>query len=133
VPSDLVSRGPETLVCDLNARPLPDTAAIEADVAVFAGVLEYVVRLDQIPRWLAAYLPACIASYECARTARGDTGRLAEVAERAAIGWLNTYDEQDLLALFADAGFSCENKVIWHTPGGDEPIFVFRRIARSQE
>jgi hypothetical protein len=131
VPSDLVSRGPDTLVCDLNRRPLPDLSDLGPDVAVFGGVLEYIAKLEDIPRWLAAHVRTCIASYECARTAKDDRGRFAERRDRAAIGWLSTFNEQELLALFAESGFQCREKVIWHTPDGDEPIFVFERSASS--
>jgi hypothetical protein len=54
VPSDIVSRGPDTWLCDLNLRPLPKLrrqAAVQ--VAVFSGVLEYVADLTSVLRWLA--------------------------------------------------------------------------------
>ena len=54
VPSDLVSRGPDTIVLDLNKRPLPDLSTQSFDVAVLAGVLEYVADLPSFVRWLAA-------------------------------------------------------------------------------
>jgi hypothetical protein len=125
--SDVIRRDASTLVADLNARPLPDLSALRPDVAVFAGVLEYLVRLAPITRWLARHVATCIASYECGRTPPWSPARLGERLQRARLGWVSTYTEAELLALFRAAGFACEEKTVWHTPTGDEPIFVFRR------
>jgi len=125
--SDVVRRDASTLVADLNARPLPDLSVLRPDVAVFAGVLEYLVRLAPITRWLARQVPTCIASYECAHTRAWSPARLGERLQRARIGWVSTHTEAELLALFRSAGLACERRVVWHTPTGDEPIFVFRR------
>jgi hypothetical protein len=45
IPSDLVDRGGNTIVLDLNSRPLPDFSHLKLDVAVFGGVLEYISDL----------------------------------------------------------------------------------------
>jgi hypothetical protein len=127
VASDVIRRGPDTLVWDLNARPLPDLSRLDVDVAVFGGVLEYLVRLAPIARWLSRHVAMCLASYECAVTAPWSPGRLGERLRRARLGWVSTHTEAELLRLFRAAGFRCEQKVLWHTPTGDEPIFVFRR------
>jgi len=37
-----VDRGPGTIVCDLNQRPLPVLGVRAYDVAVLMGVLEYI-------------------------------------------------------------------------------------------
>jgi hypothetical protein len=124
--SDVIHRGPGTLVWDLNARPLPDLSPFKVDVAIFGGVLEYLVSLDPIARWLARHVSTCIASYECAETAAWSLDRLRERLRRARLGWVSTHTETELARLFQAAGFVCEQKVIWHTPTGDEPIFVFR-------
>jgi hypothetical protein len=128
VASDFVRRGPETRVWDLNERPLPDLSSLAPDVAVFAGVFEYIARLNAIPFWLSRYVSMCIASYECARTARGAAGRIRERWDRARIGWVNTYTESELTGMFARSGFLCTDRVLWHTPEGTEPIFVFARL-----
>jgi hypothetical protein len=127
IASDLVDRGPGTMVCDLNARPLPDLSGLRPDVAVFGGVLEYIARLESIPPWLARHVSTCVASYECAAVT-GRARRLRERWVRAGIGWVNAYTEDELLALFAASGFTASDTVIWHTPEGDEPIFVFKRL-----
>ena len=71
VASDVVDRGPGTLVWDLNARPLPDLSPLKVDVAIFGGVLEYLVSLEPIARWLARHVTTCIASSSAPRRARG--------------------------------------------------------------
>jgi hypothetical protein len=126
-PADLVERGPGTLVCDLNARPLPDLGHVQPDVAVFAGVLEYLLDLPAIPHWLARYVTTCVASYECAKSPPRTMKRIRESIARAGIGWVNTYSQDELDALFASAGFACVQTVIWQHPDGAEPIFVFRQ------
>ena len=129
--SDVVDRGPGTLVWDLNARPLPDLSPLKVDVAIFGGVLEYLVSLEPIARWLARHVTTCIASYECAETGAWSLNRLRERLRRARLGWVNTHTETELAGLFYAAGFVCEQKVIWHTPTGDEPIFVFQQKMRD--
>jgi hypothetical protein len=110
VPSDLVDRGPGTLVCDLNKRPLP---AIEGfDVAVFSGVLEYLFDVPAIIRWLSSSVPVCIASYACARR-EGRVHRLAATLQRATSGWVNSYTEQEILNLFVEAGYSPAHRTAW--------------------
>ena len=128
-PSDLVERGVGSFVCDLNSRPLPDLFDTRVNVAVFAGVLEYLRDLPTIPRWLARYVPTCIASYECATTPPRTIKRMRETIARAGIGWVNTYGRDEFLGLFAAAGFTCAQTLIWTHPEGPEPIFVFRRDA----
>jgi hypothetical protein len=126
-PSDLVSRGPGTMVWDLNVRPLPDLSGLKPDVAVFGGVLEYLSDLPSIPPWLSRHVFICIASYECAGSAPGTFLRMRETLGRTRKGWVNTYSEGELRDLFGASGFACSEKVIWRTEQGDEPIFVFRK------
>jgi hypothetical protein len=51
VPSDIVDRGPATIVCDLNRRPLPDLSVGAYDVAVLMGVLEYMRDMPSVLDW----------------------------------------------------------------------------------
>jgi hypothetical protein len=129
--SDLVKRGDDTLVADLNKRPLPSLDAQRPDVAVFAGVLEYVTRVPDLAEWLAGEVSTCIASYECATSAPRSLPRLAEVVRRWRTGWVNTYSEDELVAIFGVAGFMCVERRTWSTPQGDERIFVFHRPRRE--
>jgi hypothetical protein len=125
IPSDLVDRGPGTLVVDLDDRPLPDLARLAPDLAVFAGVFEYLHHFADIPRWLAAQVPTCIASYECASSRAGTFARLRERSARLRNGWATTYTERELVDLFVAAGWDCSERRTWTTPDGDERIFVF--------
>jgi hypothetical protein len=127
IPSDLVSRGPDTLVADLDARPLPDLAPQRPDVAVFAGVLEYLGRLPDVPPWLFGEVTRCVASYECATSRARTVGRVREALQRYRNGWITTYSEDELVALFESAGWRCDERLTWSTPDGNERIFAFSR------
>ena len=126
-PSDLLSRGEGTVICDLNARPLLDLRHLNLDVAVFGGVLEYVSDLPSIPPWLGQNVSICITSYEYAHSKPKTVQRIREVFSRMGAGWVNTYSEQELEGIFEAGGFFCSKKVTWETEEGDEKIFVFRK------
>jgi hypothetical protein len=121
VPSDLVSRGPGTIVFDLNQRPLFDLAAVGADVAVFAGVLEYVRDIDLIVRWLAAAVPMCIASYDCVSQRRSVLRRTRDWLRRTHFGYMSSLSENELRGCFAAAGFQCASCDAWTS----QRIFTF--------
>ena len=76
-PSDIVDRGPRTIVCDLNARTLPDFP--HHDVAVFSGVLEYVHDVPRVVALLARTVDTVVASY-------ADTDSVARRITRRAHG-----------------------------------------------
>lgn len=126
VPSDFVDRGPGTVICDLNRRPLPDLRYIAADVAVFGGVLEYIRDLPPLLQWLAGQVSFCAASYEYLTP---KTTRLQGIRERwgrAYHGYLNSYTEEGLVALFEQAGFRCEKKDTWE----NHRLFLFVKQQR---
>jgi len=127
VPSDLVSRGPDTFVCDLNRRPLPDLAGLAVDTAVFGGVLEYVRDLPELVNWLSAYIDRCVASYECAQPQSTAWQRLRQDVLRSRAGWVNTFQEEELVSLFQTRGLRLVHRDVWHTHDGDEPVFVFQK------
>ena len=126
VPADLVSRGPDTMLVDLNRPPLPSVTD-QFDVAVFAGVLEYVQRIPSLLRWLAAEVPSVVASYCCAETPARSLGRLRESFTRASYGWVNSYSEADLVGIATRSGFKVERTITRTTPDGGERIFKFTR------
>jgi hypothetical protein len=126
IPSDLVSRGPNTLVLDLNTRPLPDLRELKLDVAVLAGVIEYISAPRSFVAWLAQQVKTCIASYECARTRPKTLGRVRETVRRTGAGWVSTLTEGELTEIFCSAGFTLTETRDWHTMAGSERIFVFR-------
>jgi hypothetical protein len=131
IPSDLVDRGPGTLILDLNAQPLPSLS--NGDTAVFCGVLEYIADVPAVIHWLSDWASLCIASYNCAYTSRGTLLRVAEVAKRARLGWVNTFTERELRVQFATAGFELVERRTWYETGDNEPVFVFRRRRQGSD
>ena len=113
VPSDLIDRGPGTVICDLNKRPLPDLKPIDLDVAVFIGVLEYVCDLPSVIEWLAKHVSVCVMSYVCASTDVYTIRGLNEALQRLKAGYMNNYREEELLALFHERGFVCVCDDTW--------------------
>lgn len=110
-PSDIVDRGPGTVVCDLNG-PLPCFAP--HDVAVFSGVLEYVNNVPRLIEHLAGAVNAVVASYAIVESNQDD---------RRSHGWVNDFTSEQLLQIFARAGFSCDHEETWNT----QKIFRFVR------
>jgi hypothetical protein len=124
IPSDIVDRGPNTLVIDLNARPLPDLRTLNLDVAVFAGVLEYICDLNSLVFWLSQQAMMCVVSYQCSQTRPHSLARFREAIRRTGAGWVNTLTEEELIETFRFRAFALTEQK--HTADG-ESIFVFRR------
>jgi hypothetical protein len=114
-PSDLVERGPGTLVCDLNGRPLPELKELSVTVALFGGVLEYVHDLDSLIEWLSKQVICCIASYTVAPAGLSVVGRIRDRFSRRYYGFMNCHSESELLALFERHGYRCEANDTWTT------------------
>ena len=131
VPVDLVPRSSQTLVADLNKRPLPNLELRDTDVIVFGGVLEYISRLPDIPSWLRGGPSLCIASYECVSTKRYTANRFSEILARMKNGWRNHYTEEQLKDIFRTGGFEFVSKQKWGMPGDEGYIFVFRKCSSS--
>jgi hypothetical protein len=129
IPCDIVSRGENTLVLDLNARPLPTLRNLRPDVAIFAGVIEYLSDLKSIVTWLSQQVTTCILSYECAQTEPWCLARLRETIRRTGSGWVNTFSEEELVGIFRSGGFTPTERKDWRTPDGNERIFVFRNLS----
>ena len=128
VASDLISRRSDTFIVDLEKRPLPALSDDDFDVAVFAGVLEYVSDVPGVVSWIGQYVTACIFSYECAARTGGIYSRLRRTWDRAALGWVNSFTEEELKSIFTRAGFVCSTQKLWNTKDGNEPIFVFCKV-----
>lgn len=127
VPSDLVDRGPGTLVCDLNVRPLPDLASLAVDVAVFSGVLEYLSDVPTIVDWLAGSVTHIVASYAYVAGAADSQERRREYFERLRNGYLSHYSEPELVDVFEAHGFVVAARDSWQT----QTLFLFVRDARA--
>jgi hypothetical protein len=112
-PSDMVSRGAGTYICDLNQRPLPCFPA--HDIAVFSGVLEYLYGLKTLPSSLLDSFPTVIASYSILENT-------PSMEERRAFGWKNHYCFLDFIQLFEQCGYICSENVY---PWKKQVIFHF--------
>jgi hypothetical protein len=119
--SDLTSRTPDTIVCDLNARPLPDLRQVKADVVVFGGVLEYVGELPSLSRWLSRQTRSVVASYDCMRSPKWSAAWIAELANRMNFGYLSHYSLDQLTLVFEQQGFRLVKTDQWHS----QVILVF--------
>jgi hypothetical protein len=115
--SDIVPREMPTLVCDLNKRPLPDLSQLKPDVAVFIGVLEYLIDLPVIVAWLSTQVTVCVVSYDPVRSRRWTLRRLRERARRRSFGYMNDYGDHQLVEVFEQAGFTCVRTDRWQTQG----------------
>ena len=94
-PSDLVARDERTLVCDLNAGEFPQE--VQPDVVTMLGVLEYIREPLELLRKVRALNRPLVCSYSI-------TDRRPAL-DRAAQGWINSYDFAALQALMGQAGF----------------------------
>ena len=123
VPSDLTDRGPGTIICDLNQRPLPDFCKVGADAAVFGGVLEYILDLESLVQWLSVQFSFCVASYTYVVPAPSKAERIRDRLERLRFGFMNNYTESELVSLFEKYGFACVKRDTWTT----QRLFLFER------
>ncbi len=121
IPSDLIDRGPGTIICDLNQRPLPDLRYAKAEVAVFSGVLEYIRDLESLIAWLSEQVAFCIASYTCVPTRQNAIQKIRNKFDRLYYGYMNNYTEEELVHLFNKCGFVCTTKDTWTS----QRIFLF--------
>jgi hypothetical protein len=124
IPSDLVDRGGGTLVCDLNARPLPDIRHLGSDLAVFGGVLEYVSDVESLACWLATIgIRTCVVSFDAVPDKAGPLAWLGERLRRTRFGYMNSLSEDQLLLAFRVVGFTCAEVREWTT----QRIYFFVR------
>jgi len=127
-PSDLVDRGPGTIVCDLNERPLPDFGKDTYDVAVFMGVLEYLKDVPAVLEWLSQFVSRCVVSYVCLDS--NDQARRVKLGavDRISRGWLNSYLEEDIRSMFKSQGYAGVHEENWTSVDGyQHRLFVFVR------
>ncbi|RYH72795.1 hypothetical protein EVU94_11310 [Flavobacteriaceae bacterium 144Ye] len=100
-PSDIVDRGENTIVCDLN-RPLPQFK--EYDYAVFSGVLEYINDVPRLIKHLYPGVKSILASYAVVEKNKEN---------RRAFGWVNDFTEKDFLNVFEAVGYKLKCKKQW--------------------
>lgn len=123
VPSDIVDRGPGTVVCDLNQRPLPDLGAGAYDVAVLLGVLEYLRDVPSFLDWLTELAPICVLGCATAHAKGYSVRAMRDTVRRLRGGWLNVPHEDELLSQFRRRGFVLTQVENWE----DQRLFVFSR------
>ncbi|MFC2004923.1 methyltransferase domain-containing protein [Chloroflexota bacterium] len=109
IPSDIVKRRPEVLICDLNNPNIPFLPKV--DVAVFSGVLEYIENVPRIINHLSNKCNAMVISYVVTQNSKK---KLKELLLRRSMGWVNDYTEEEIIALFQDKGFVCVKKIFWN-------------------
>lgn len=108
-PSDLVDRGPGTIVCDLNARPL--AVFPPQDVVVLSGVLEYLHAPGEVLAWLAETAPLLLLSY-----AAWD-GSAEALMRRRGNGFVNDLNDAEFDVLLRGAGWEVALIGGWHEQG----------------
>ena len=112
---DLVSRGPGTIVADLNAGDFP---AGRFDVVVALAVLEYIHDVGALLRRAAAAAPLAVVSY-CAQHERSGNG------ER--FGWCNAMTFVDFLDVVHGAGWTIARAEVLHgEPSFTQWLFALR-------
>ncbi len=111
-PSDIVDRGRNTIVCDLNSPSLPIFPPHQ--VAVFSGVLEYVWNVERLIDHLSPGIKMFILSYAI-------TDKQRFRLSRRLSGWVNDYDSQALEDLFNQGGYICNATEMWNS----QKIFRF--------
>jgi hypothetical protein len=123
VASDVIDRGPGTIVCDLNERPLPDLVEDTYDVAVLIGVLEYLKDVPGVLDWLAKYVSAFVLACAPAKANGRSPRAMFETVCRLSAGWMNNYREDELRELFRDRGYALVRDEDWKS----QRLYVFSR------
>ena len=113
-PADIVSRGPECQVVDLNKGEFPTG---QYDWVTFLGVLEYVHDPVAVLARARAAAPSAVITY-C-------TVNNGDVEVRRGMGWVNDYTRAEFEALLAGAGWMVrEVAEVKRGPGNIQFMFV---------
>jgi len=115
-PSDIVDRGIETVVCDLNQKKLPIFK--DYDYAVFSGVLEYVNDVPRLIRHLSNNIDTFIISYAILKNDL--------VLKRGIHGWVNNFKEKELITIFNNTGYKLLDNYNWL----NQKIYIFKRVKK---
>jgi hypothetical protein len=130
----LIPKGSRVIEFGAGMRQLqsyldPSCTYIASDLISRGQVLEYISDAPSVLSWICQYVTACIFSYECTPRASHIYGRLKQTWNRAALGWVNAYTEDELKSIVTRAGFFCTTQTTWNAQDGSEPIFVFQRVS----
>lgn len=112
-PSDIVDRGENTLVWDLNAKVLPKLKD-KYDVMIFSGVLEYIFDIENVVNHLKGSTKDIVTSYATIEMNPED---------RNSHGWVNSLTEEQFVNIFTKNGFELLKTNEWKT----QRIFLFRK------
>ena len=102
VPVDIVSRSPDTIVCDVNRDELPE---LHADWLIASGVIEYAHDTPGFISWMSGVASRIAMSYE---TADGETKYY-----RRSQSWVNDYTSEQMLALLRQQGLVVDDIATW--------------------
>jgi hypothetical protein len=97
LPADLTRRTPDTALCDLNEKMLPEEYLREADTATLLGVVEYVYDVAWLIDALRPFLGVLIVSYNPADMI--DNNRCEK-------GWVNDYRLDEFADMIVRAGYT---------------------------
>jgi hypothetical protein len=103
VPVDIVSRGPGSLVCDLNRDALPD---VHGDVVILSGVLEYIHDVPRLLSGIREIAPRAVVSY-------AGVEAFSDITDRRSHGWMNDMALTALREDFVVAGWSVLGEQEW--------------------
>jgi hypothetical protein len=111
MPCDLVRRDQRTIVCDFNKLELPPKQ--DATPVTMLGVLEFIYDWKEFLKRLREYDLPVVLSY-CPADLTGEL-------DRPAVGWVNHIPREELLAGFAEAGFTVRASI---------PVNSYQRLFR---
>lgn len=114
IPSDIVSRGPGTIVCDYNVQGVPQ---VDTEAVACLGLLEYLY--DPATLLGALRQPRAVVSY-CARDVP------EPFANRRSHAWVNDYATDEVEALFAASGWTVVSRQL---EAGRQWVWLLRRTA----
>lgn len=112
-PSDIVNRGGNTIICDLNTD-FPELDQVYSHI-VFSGVLEYINNLQDLLTHLKRSGENIVASY-------ATIDRIPDYVTRRQSGWVNHYCDESLRELFARNGFEKTYSTTWN----NQSIYIFK-------
>lgn len=115
MPSDIVSRSPDTIVFDLNKD---NSSQFEKyDVIFFSGVLEYVNDVKKLIKGLSLKTSKFVVSY-------APLENYSNLENRKKNGWVNNYHIKDFINIFEISGFKGVEVANWR----GQRIMVFNKI-----
>jgi hypothetical protein len=108
--SDLWARDDCTIVADLNECELPKLGAY--DYAIFCGVLEYIVDVPRLAKFMSGVARRVVVSYAVQER---------NIANRD--GWFNNFTSAQLVEIFTAEKYQCHEVRSWKS----QLIFLFVR------